>query len=203
MLDHGLQGVSSFAEFDVFPAVGIIDNALHEVVVQAVAGAVGNNMAQNRAPQQGQITYQVQHLVANKFVVKAKTFFIKNRFTVPVDSDDILQAAAESETVSPKFFHLLDKPESSGLGQFIDEAFRGEFGAVALLAQEIVVTEFDGSADSEPVIGFNSDGFIAAGERDGLGDAEDFAESTLFFQTALAEQVNERAGTAVHDRYFV
>ena len=101
------------------------------------------------------------------------------------------------------FKDLLDKTEGSGVGYFINKAFRGELGTVTLFVQEVVIAEFDGAADFKPAIGFNSDGFVTLGERDRLGDAEDFAQSPLFFEPAFFKEVNEWTCAAVHDGYFV
>lgn len=61
----------------------------------------------------------------DKFIIKTEPVLIQNRPAVPVNCDNALERAAQSESVYPQVFNLFYKTECTGMGDFLTEAILG------------------------------------------------------------------------------
>ena len=133
------QGFAFFIEGHVFPGLGIVDNGLHKGQMELVSGTVGDHVPHHRGAEQGDIADDIEHLVADELIVEAQAVFVEDGAAVPMDGDHVVQRAAQGQAVLPKLFHLFDKTEGAGLGDFLAEPFRGHLHRIALFADQSVV----------------------------------------------------------------
>lgn len=194
-VDRGGFGGGLFFGLGVERFLPLLVNGGGKFGVERMAGANGDDVGLDGDADQGDVSDDIEDFVANEFVLKSKGF-LGDDF-VSLDDDGGVEGAALDEALFEQFLNIFVNGESAcrsdlrliDLGVDVD-------GHVLGVNPSIIG---GGAGDPQAVVGEGDDGAIAVGDGDGGLDCEIGAFLFLVDRFGLVDQVDERAGGAVHN----
>ncbi len=157
----------------------------------------GHYPAQDAMSGQGQIPNQVEHFMADEFVVKAKRPILH---CASAEDDRVLLRGASDQPHIPQHLLIFAKPEGAGGGDLSAVAACGQVDGECLAADG--VGEMDVVGDAVAVAGINRDELAVLAHFDTFQDAQILPPSPLASNAHCGKGFHVRQGAAVEDGQF-
>ena len=177
-----------------FPGGAVAEQAGDERGVHGVAGAFGDDVAEDVMAGEGKVANEVEDLVAGELVAEAE---IAVEDALAGEDDDTLFGGAADEAHVAEFLFVFTPAEGAGRGDFAFVGAGGEVDLVALAADGGGEVDFVG--DGIALAGIDADELVALADLDVFQDAEVLAAAALAFEADVTEGLGVGQGTAVED----
>ena len=178
--------------------MGFLENLGRKFGMKRVPGAMRHEMADDRVADEREVANRVEDLVADELVLEAQGVVENARLA---EHDRVLEGAAEREPVLPQHLDVLEEREGSCRRDLFDERFLGNAQRPRLMAKERMIVA-DAVGDLEVIGGIERDSFVATRHRNRPDDFQIPAARLLPLHARFVNQIDERRGTAIHDRHF-
>ena len=177
-----------------------LGNGHGELGVGSVAGAHGDDMAEQRASDQGEVADDIEDLVTDEFVRKTERLFAQHG--VVADDNGIFEAAAADEAFLHERLDVFVVDEGAGGGDVVFVNLRGDFEAEVL--RVVAVRTSLGAGDAELGVGQDDqNGAVLGLDGDGFADLAVAARGILFDDTGFFDQRDVGGAAAVADGWLV
>ena len=162
--------------------------------MHGVSGALGYDVAEDVVAGEGEVTDEVEDLVAGELVGEAE---VAVEDAVAAENDDAFFGGTADQAHVTQFLFVFAPTEGAGGGDFALVGAGGEVDGVSLTADGRGEVDFVG--DGVAVAGIHADEFVAFTHLDVLEDAEILAAAALRFEANFAEGLGIRKGAAIED----
>src|SRR5581483_3038886 len=177
---------------------GGLQDLLHETRMHRVAGLRGRDLADDRPPDEREITEQVEDLVANELIAEAE---LAVHDTLIIEHDAVFDRPAARQTGSAKLLDIAHETEGARRCDLLQEVVVIEVELHRLAADDRMV-EIDLVLENQPVCRGNSNTFIAIDDLDRLLDPQHRNLGAERTDTGGVDEMHERKRAAVDDRNF-
>src|SRR5206468_4071493 len=170
-----------------------------EARVQRVSRAIGNQAAQHRLADQGEISEQVEGLVPNKLVGETKRGIVQH--TGFRKHNRVLERSAPDQTTGLKLFHVMIKTECARRRNGFSVIRSGQLNFDTLLSDERV-WKIDVILNAKGIGGVDAQRFLALPEHERLRNPDVSPAGPLreYARTSDRFRIGER--TSVENRDF-
>ncbi len=167
--------------------------------MHGVAGAFGDYVAEEGAADEGEVSDEVEGLVAATFVGEAEAFGVHD-LAFGGEADGVGEGGAADEAHFAELVELFFEPEGAGGGEFAGVVLWGDVHLDGVLADG--GGEVDVAGEAETVVGEDGDALATFLDGDGAADAEVAAFAAELADASGAEHIDEGLAAAVDDGDF-
>jgi len=193
------DAVDELIEMDHLIESRIAHDLRDEGYVHGVAGALGRDLTEDGAADEGEVADEVEDFVTNGLIGEAEAFGVED--AGGGEADGVVEGGAADEAHVAHLVELVFEAEGAGRGDLFGVAIGSEIESEFLAANEGVV-EVDVAVEREAIGRGNTDAFAVAFDGDLAGEAEVFAGAAEGLGAGLAEEMDPGEAGAVEDGDF-